>query len=102
MSFPCDACGLCCTHVDRSELTAWMDRGDGVCVRLADDLRTCTIYESRPAYCRVDESYALFANTMRLAAYYKANAEVCNTLRFERRLALVTAAITGEQQCPSR
>jgi len=32
------------------------DRGDGACIHL-DDNNGCSIYDTRPMICRVDESY---------------------------------------------
>lgn len=83
MSFPCDGCGLCCRHVDRSDITQGMNRGDGVCKYLGDDLSTCTIYAARPAFCRIDDSYTFWAKEMSLFDYHEANAAVCNDLRVE-------------------
>jgi len=73
-----------------------MDRGDGICIHLAEDMRTCSIYPNRPNYCRIDESYVLFANAMSRIEYYKANAEVCNTLKSEYHLSNIIVATTGE------
>lgn len=56
--FKCDKCGECCRHLDESELYQEIDRGDGVCKFLTDNL--CSIYDKRPLLCRVDESYELF------------------------------------------
>jgi uncharacterized protein len=83
MAFPCNSCGLCCQHVDRSDVTSWMDRGDGICLYLGKDMCTCSIYDARPACCRVDESYVLFADVMGLVEYYEANTKICDALRIE-------------------
>lgn len=83
MSFPCDACGLCCRHVDRSAFTKGMCRGDGVCIHLDDASSICTIYDTRPACCRIDDSYSFWVDAMSLIDYHKANASVCNALRAE-------------------
>ena len=40
--FKCDKCGECCRHLDESELYQEIDRGDGVCKFLTDNL--CSIY----------------------------------------------------------
>lgn len=55
--FPCTQCGACCRHVDLSELTAFLNRGDGVCRHHDVDTHLCTIYDQRPNICRVDEYY---------------------------------------------
>ena len=57
--FPCTQCGRCCKQVFRSELTAYLDKGDGSCKYLSSD-NTCSIYEDRPDICRVDLQYKLF------------------------------------------
>ncbi|EME4727852.1 TPA: YkgJ family cysteine cluster protein [Acinetobacter baumannii] len=56
-NFPCTQCGVCCRHVNFSELTAYLDRGDGVCRHHDLNTHLCTIYEHRPAVCRVDIFY---------------------------------------------
>lgn len=57
--FPCTQCGRCCKQVFRSELTAYLDKGDGSCKYLSSD-NTCSIYEDRPDICRIDLQYKLF------------------------------------------
>lgn len=86
MDFPCDACGLCCRHVDRSDITKGLSRGDGVCVHLADDMSTCKIYDARPDCCRIDHSYPVWSDVMSFFEYHQANASVCNALRYEHGL----------------
>ncbi|NAR49377.1 YkgJ family cysteine cluster protein [Acinetobacter haemolyticus] len=56
-TFPCVQCGACCRHVDLSGLTAYLDRGDGVCRHYDQDSHLCTIYDTRPDICRVDTYY---------------------------------------------
>ncbi len=78
--FPCDCCGACCRNVDRSPLYAELDRGDGVCKYLNGDL--CSIYDTRPLLCRVDECYeAFFKDKMSREEYYRMNQEACKLLR---------------------
>jgi Fe-S-cluster containining protein len=81
--FPCDSCGLCCRHVDRSEYTQALDRGDGVCEHFQVATSTCKIYERRPDVCRIDSGYAELGMAMTWAQYQQANADVCNALRAE-------------------
>ena len=57
-NFPCSQCGACCRHVDLSELTAYLNRGDGVCRYYDQITHLCTIYDSRPEVCRIDQFYA--------------------------------------------
>lgn len=56
-NFPCTQCGVCCQHVNFSELTAYLDRGDGVCHYYDASTHLCNIYEQRPDVCRVDIYY---------------------------------------------
>lgn len=79
--FNCDKCGACCRHLERSNLYAELNRGDGVCKYLqADNL--CSIYASRPLLCRVDEAYqAFFSEEMSLDEYYKLNYQACEKLK---------------------
>jgi Fe-S-cluster containining protein len=55
--FPCTQCGACCRHVNLSELTAYLDRGDGICYHHDLDTHLCNIYEHRPEVCQVDTYY---------------------------------------------
>ena len=57
MNFPCSQCGACCRHVSLSELTAYLDRGDGVCRHHDTTTHLCTIYDTRPEICHVDQFY---------------------------------------------
>lgn len=78
--FPCDKCGCCCRHLDRSELYAELDRGDGTCKYLAGNL--CSIYEERPLLCRIDECYErFFQESMSLEEYYQRNEMECRKLK---------------------
>ncbi len=78
--FPCDQCGACCRNLRLSPLYAELDRGDGVCKYLSGNL--CSIYESRPLLCRVDESYEkFFKEVMSLEDYYRLNQEACEILK---------------------
>lgn len=31
MKFPCNQCGWCCQNLDKNEIYAALDRGDGTC-----------------------------------------------------------------------
>ena len=78
--FQCNQCGECCRHVGLSPLYQYLDRGDGVCKYLVGNL--CSIYESRPLVCRVDESYdAFFQSRMSKEEYYRLNYEACDKLK---------------------
>lgn len=80
MMFSCDKCGACCQNLHLSPLYAELDRGDGVCKYLSENL--CSIYESRPLLCRVDESYEkFFKEVMSIEEYYRINLDVCKKLK---------------------
>lgn len=80
MMFVCDKCGACCRHLDMSPLYNELNRGDGVCKFLRENL--CSIYENRPLLCRVDESYdAFFLETMSKDEYNRLNYEACDKLK---------------------
>ena len=80
MMFPCDKCGACCRNLHLSPLYTELDRGDGVCKYLSENL--CSIYESRPLLCRVDESYEkFFKEVMSIEEYYRINLDVCKKLK---------------------
>ena len=56
-TFPCTQCGACCRHVNFSELTEYLDRGDGICRHYDFESKLCRIYETRPEICRIDIFY---------------------------------------------
>lgn len=77
--FNCNMCGQCCKNLKLSELYSDLDRGDGVCKFLQDNI--CSIYDERPLKCRIDECYDLFfSESMTLDEYYEENRKVCNEL----------------------
>jgi Fe-S-cluster containining protein len=53
-----------------------LNRGDGCCKFLGDD-NLCTIYESRPWYCRVDENKPISITTKR---WHEINKQACRNL----------------------
>lgn len=80
MMFECKQCGNCCRHLDRSELYKDLDRGDGVCRYLKDNL--CSIYEDRPLLCRIEESYnEVFSEVYMKEEYYRLNEEACRNIQ---------------------
>ena len=80
MMFKCDKCGLCCSHVGENDLYKDLDRGDGVCKFLNDNL--CSIYKTRPLRCRVDESYEkIFSTLMSREDFYNLNYKACKALK---------------------
>lgn len=82
--FACDRCGSCCRNLDKSDLYKELDRGDGTCKYLQNNL--CSIYENRPLLCRVDESYEqFFKQTMTKEEYYRLNKQGCERLKQGRK-----------------
>lgn len=80
MMFQCDKCGECCRNLCLSPLYAGLDRGDGICKYLSGNL--CSIYNSRPLLCRVDESYnVFFKGVMSIEDYYRMNYQACMKLK---------------------
>ena len=78
--FDCTKCGECCRNLGGSSIYAALDRGDGVCMYLDGNL--CSIYETRPLLCRVDESYKLlWKDKMSLKEYYDLNYAACAKLQ---------------------
>ena len=82
MKFECDCCGLCCMNLQKSEIYADLDRGDGVCRFL--DLKThlCSIYDSRPDKCNIDKMYDLyFKDQMSREEFYELNYKSCREFK---------------------
>ena len=81
--FKCIMCGECCRNLNKSKLYDDLDRGDGVCKYLVDNL--CSIYDNRPLLCRVDESYyAFFKGDYSLEEYYNLNYLACKKIQKKR------------------
>ncbi len=55
--FPCTQCGACCRHVNLSPLTAYLDRGDGMCKHYNQISQLCNIYTDRPEICQINVYY---------------------------------------------
>ncbi len=80
--FPCDMCGMCCRHIDRSGILKEYDTGNGVCKYLKDN--KCSIYVNRPDVCNVDLMYErYFKQHMSKEEYYNINIEICERLKKE-------------------
>lgn len=95
--FPCEKCGACCRNIKKSELYASLNRGDGVCRYLKDNL--CSIYEIRPLLCRIDESYErFFKEKYTREEYYRLNLEICHKLQAEEKQNLMQQ--TQHKQTP--
>lgn len=78
--FVCDKCGCCCRNLDKSELYRSLDRGDGICKYLVDNL--CSIYETRPDICNIEKGYDLFFKEfMTKEEYYSLNIQACKILK---------------------
>lgn len=83
--FICEKCGCCCRNLDKSDIYERLDRGDGTCKYLKGNI--CSIYDSRPLLCRVDESYErYFKAMMSREEYYKRNKEMCQKMQKEEEL----------------
>lgn len=82
--FPCTKCGLCCQHVDRSQETVFLDRGDGTCKHFDACTNTCSIYEVRPDICRVDKQFVLrYSSQLTWENFVYLNVQVCEKLAKE-------------------
>lgn len=78
--FQCNQCGECCRHLNLSPLYADLDDGMGVCKYLSGNL--CSIYQTRPLLCRIDDSYeAYFKSKISLEEFYRLNNAVCEILK---------------------
>ncbi|WP_353049029.1 YkgJ family cysteine cluster protein [Exiguobacterium sp. s6] len=82
-TFPCDSCGLCCRKIGMIPGFEEFDDGNGTCIHL-NEYHQCSIYETRPLYCRITEGYdILFASEMSWDEYVLSNSAVCQTLKKE-------------------
>lgn len=79
--FNCNKCGSCCRNLNLNDLYKELHDGDGVC-RYLDENNECSIYETRPLLCRVDEVYyKFFKDYMTIEEYYESNYKICDKLR---------------------
>lgn len=78
--FNCERCGCCCRNLDKSDIYAPLNRGDGVCKYLKGN--DCSIYKNRPVLCQIDESYEkFFSEIITRENFYKINKEMCKKLQ---------------------
>ena len=92
--FPCQQCGLCCQHVNLSEETQFLDRGDGTCRHYEMVSKRCSIYAERPDICRVERQYKeRYARQYGWDEYVSLNLQVCASLQEqEKRQPLTSSA----------
>lgn len=89
--FDCSCCGACCRHLDIIPNFPYPSiiGKNGICIYLNQDTNLCTIYDTRPLICRVDEQYDLninnVKNTMSRSEYYKLQHEICKILNDDNR-----------------
>lgn len=77
--FPCTSCGACCSSIEGIDFLADYNN-NGKCDMLKNN--RCTIYDSRPLLCRIDEAYdQLFSDFMTKKEFYFENARACNQLQ---------------------
>ena len=80
--FKCDKCGQCCRNLHKPPIYEELHNGDGICRFLNGNI--CSIYETRPLVCRVDESYdVFFKEQMSYEEYIRRNYECCAILKKE-------------------
>ncbi len=79
--FPCNGCGKCCQNVDKSTLTKFLDRGDGICKNFDESTKLCKIYEYRPLVCRVEDFYIKnLSDQYQWDDFIKINLDICSKL----------------------
>ena len=81
MNFPCTRCGACCRNVHLAVETKILDRGDGSCIHYDDATKLCSIYDQRPAVCRVDvQFHENYSQSMTWETFCALNLEACKQL----------------------
>lgn len=80
--FPCTSCGKCCQSIKNSSQTRHLDRGDGTCRHFVDETLLCSIYETRPLECRVEEYYQKhLSQTISWDDFIEVNVSICRKLQ---------------------
>ena len=81
--FKCDQCGKCCEKVGKSDIYSFLADASGKCKYLNGN--KCSIYDSRPLICRVDEMYEhYYKDSMTRDEFYELNHMLCNVLKNEK------------------
>ena len=86
--FPCTGCGACCKVISWADEIIVRDdpehpyyfpytHKEGVCEKLGEDNR-CTIYETRPLICRIEESCEYFGRDKQ--KYFELNIKGCHEI----------------------
>ncbi len=84
MKYYCKKCGKCCRNLKKNEMYRFLDNGEGVCRYLDQETNLCTIYESRPIICNIDEYYKkFFKGKISKYKYYELNYKACEMLERE-------------------
>ena len=65
MTFPCERCGACCRAVKCDKLV----------------MNRCTIYDTRPLICRVDDIIKLSGLQDDISTLYETQKHACRNLR---------------------
>ena len=78
MLFPCPACGECCRHIKNIPQLQHLDRGDGVCIHLKENL--CEIYKDRPEVCNSEKMYKKFFSDFSEKDFFDFNHKICRKL----------------------
>lgn len=82
MTFKCDKCGLCCRSLnDFGDLYSDLNDGNGCCKYFDAKTNLCTIYETRPLKCRVDEGYKKFFHSIPYDDYIEMTQKGCTLLK---------------------
>jgi Fe-S-cluster containining protein len=92
--FNCSGCGLCCTKIgaiiqnkESSPVKEIIDQfpynylEDGACEKYDKVSKKCTVYETRPLMCRVDEMHKHWPEVMSVEEYYRRTEAVCKILQ---------------------
>ncbi len=65
-----------------SEITAYLDKGDGVCRHFDDTTNLCSIYDDRPLICRVEDYYNVnLSHEITWEKFSKINENICKQLQ---------------------
>lgn len=79
--YPCKRCGCCCRQIGKTFLGRSLALPNGICRYLDVHTNLCTIYSTRPLFCRVDESYErYFQQWMSRKEFYQENQKACQLL----------------------
>jgi Fe-S-cluster containining protein len=80
--FECSRCGACCSNLKEFHgIYDDLDNGNGCCKYFDSTTKLCTIYDTRPQKCNIDESFRRFSSFVSYSIYIESTKIGCQYLK---------------------